>query len=177
VSTEYEVRVLEINKKEIIQKIEKLGGKFECIYNQKRYVYDFNPEIDNKWIRLRTDGFKTTLAIKEITNSNIDGTKELEVEVSGFDETNIILKELGYIPKACQENRRTRYMIDGIELDIDEWPMIPAYLEIEGKSEYEVNKMVEILDIEKSNVTAKDVQSIYNDVYGIDITKIKDLKF
>ena len=176
-NVEYEVRVLEINKKELISKIESLGGKFIGEYNQRRYVYDFNPKLDGKWIRLRTNGEETTLTIKEVTGTKIDSTKELEVIVSNFDDTNQILKELGYIPKGYQENKRIRYMLNGVELDIDHWPMIPIYLEIEGKDEQEVNAIIDLLEVDKSKITSKNVQSIYLEEYGINIEEIKDLRF
>ena len=88
---EIELRVYDINKEDLIKKIEKLNGKFINNYDQVRYVYDFNPVKENKWIRLRTDGFKTTLTIKEYTSSKIDGVKELEIEVSDMEKTNLIL--------------------------------------------------------------------------------------
>ena len=49
--TEYEIRVLEINKEEIIKKLEKLGATKLGEFNQKRYVYDLKPIDENKWIR------------------------------------------------------------------------------------------------------------------------------
>ena len=63
---EYEIRVLEINKEEIINKLEKLGATKIGEFNQKRYVYDLKPVQENKWIRLRTNGIKTTLTYKDI---------------------------------------------------------------------------------------------------------------
>ena len=95
---EYEVRVLEIDKDEIQSKLKKLNATLIEDVFQKRYVYDFNPVVSSKWIRLRTNGSKTTLTIKNVESSNIDGTKEVEIEVSDFDTTNEILKELGYTP-------------------------------------------------------------------------------
>ena len=44
--TEYEVRVLEINKDEIIKKLERLGAEKKGEFEQKRYVYDLRP-IEN----------------------------------------------------------------------------------------------------------------------------------
>ncbi len=38
-----------------------------------------------------------------------------------------------------QENKRTRYLVDGVECDIDTWPLLDPYLEIEGKSWEEVH--------------------------------------
>ena len=95
-NTEYEVRVLEINHEEMVKKIESLGAEFKFEALQQRYIYDVKPKKDNKWIRLRTDGKKTTLTIKDLQAKTIDGTKELEIAVDDFDKTNQILEELGY---------------------------------------------------------------------------------
>jgi len=175
--TEYEVRVLEIDTEEIIKKLESLGAKKEAEYDQKRYVYDLLEKDDGKWIRLRTNGTKTTLTYKDVTSDKIDGTKECEVEVSDFEGTNEILNKMGYFSKAYQENKRIRYYLDGVEIDIDSWPMIPTYLEIEGESEEAVNQMIKKLELPENKVTSLDVQSVYEKIYGIDITKIKNLKF
>ena len=172
--TEYEVRVLEIDEKKIKEKLEKLA-KFEWDHVQRRYVYDFIPKEDNKWIRLRTNGDKTTLTIKNLVSSEIDGTKELEIVVDDFDNTNLILSELGYKPRGYQENRRIQYKIDNVEIDIDYWPFIPTYLEIEGSSEKEVYEVLEKLGYKKKDCTTRDVEGIYLD-YGYTLKEIYDLK-
>ena len=174
---EYEVRVLEINKDEIQKKLDDLNATLVEDSFQKRYVYDFHPVVPSKWIRLRTNGTKSTLTIKNVESSNIDGTKEVEIEVSDFDTTNEILKELGYTPRGIQENKRIKYDLNGVEVDIDTWPKIPTYLEIEGKSEEEVYNTLELLGISKEDATALDVQSIYEEVYGIDLEKEPNLSF
>lgn len=175
--TEYEVRVLDIDKEKLICKLESLNAKKEGEYNQKRYVYDCLPKDDNKWIRLRTNGKETTLTFKHAQNDKIDGTKEAEVVVSDFKTTNEILNQMGYFSRSYQENNRVRYILDGVELDIDSWPMIPTYLEIEGKDEKSVLDMIEKLGLNKEKVTALDVQSVYKEIYGIDISNMKELKF
>lgn len=174
---EYECRVLEINKEEFITKLEKLGAIKVGEYFQKRFVYDFNPIVSNKWIRLRTNGKRTTLTIKELTNKTVDGTKELEIEVSDFDDTNKILNELGYIARNYQENKRITYMFDDIEIDIDTWPLIPTYVEIEGKNKECIDNFIKKLSICKKNITFLDVTSIYNEIYNIDILGITELRF
>lgn len=174
---EYEVRVLEIDEKSIKNKLNKLKAVLVEDVFQKRYVYDFNPKNPNKWIRLRTNGKKTTLTIKNVETSNIDGTRELEVVVDDFDTTNDILNELGYIPKGLQENKRIRYDLNGVEVDIDTWPGIPTYLEVEGSSEEEVYHTLDLLGIPRDRSTSLDVQSIYIEIYGIDIEKEPNLSF
>ena len=72
---EYEVRVLEIDPEEIKRKLKKINAILVEDVLQKRYVYDLKPVNPNKWIRLRTNCTKTTLTIKNVETSNIDGTK------------------------------------------------------------------------------------------------------
>lgn len=175
-NTEYEVRILEIDKNDFIKRLEQLGAKKEEDFFQRRYVYDFNPAIKGKWIRLRTNGRESTLTIKNIISPLIDGTKEIEIVVSDFDKCKYILNELGYHPKGYQENKRTRYYLDGVEIDIDTWPMIPTYVEIEGNSEEKVMTFIRKLGYNEDEITTLDVDSIYKK-YGYNLGEIKELKF
>ena len=175
--TEYEVRVLEINQDEMIKKLEELGATKKGTFDQKRYVYDLKPVQNGKWIRLRTDGKKTTLAYKDIVSNTIDGTKEVEFEVSDINEAKEFMNRIGFDYRNFQENRRIQYILDGVEIDFDTWPMVSTWMEIEGKSEEQVNSMIEKLKIDKSKITALNCDDIYRDIYGIDIKEIKTLKF
>ena len=175
---EYECRLLEIDKGNFEKLLLENGAVKKGDYFQKRYTYDFNPKKENKWIRLRTNGKVNTLTIKEITNNKaIDGTNELEIEVSNFEKTNEVLKELGYVYRNYQENKRTIYTLEGVEIDIDSWPMIPTYVEIEGKSTEDVYKIINKLNLPKDKITSLDVTGIYNDIYNIDVNNIKELRF
>ena len=176
-NTEIEERVLEIDKDKVIAKLEELGAKKIGDWHQKRYVYDFIPKRENEWIRLRTNGKETTLTYKNIESKDISGTKELEIVVSDFEETNQLLKIMGYTPRSFQENLRTRYYLDYIEIDIDTWPLIPTYLEIEGNSEEDVKRVEKLLELNESKVTTMNCQDIYLEEYGIDINQIEELKF
>ena len=174
--TEYEVRVLEINSEEMIQKLESLHAKLEFDAIQRRYVYDFKPSQKNRWIRLRTNGIKSTLTIKNVATSEIDGTQELEIVVDDFDRAHLILKELGYTERSYQENRRIQYDLNGVEVDIDTWPGVPTYMEVEGATEEAVYHALDVLGIDKDECTSLDVESIYYK-YNIDIKNISVLKF
>lgn len=175
--TEYEIRVLEIDKEKLIDKLEELGAKKVGEFNQKRYVYDLNPVQENKWIRLRTNGKETTLTYKSIEADTVDGTKEVEIKVEDFNTTNEFLNKIGFTARNYQENNRIQYILDDVEIDIDTWPKIPTYLEIEGKNEKEVKDMVKKLDLEVSKIALLNCNSIYKEIYNIDISKIKELKF
>ena len=176
-NTEFEERILEVDVEKMTGKLIALGATKVGEWHQKRYVYDFNPKRENEWIRLRDTGDEITLTYKNVEKNSVDGTKELEVAVHDFEKTNEILKILGYPPKAFQENKRIRYMLNGVEVDIDSWPLIPTYMEIEGGNVEEVRAIEELLEVEQSKITALNCQDIYEDIYGIDITKIKELRF
>ena len=175
---EYEMTILEIDKDLLVKKLESLGAIKVSDSLQRRFVYDFNPKLDKKWIRLRTNGDKTTLTIKEVFDKNvIGGTNELEIVVDDFDKTNKILNELGYKRRNYQENYRTSYKLGNVNFDIDSWPMIPTYVEIEGSSEDEVQSALKLLELDNLKTTTLDVDSIYNEIYNIKVMDIEELKF
>ncbi len=173
---EYEVKILDIDVDKIKKKLENLWAEFVSENIQKRYVYDFDPIDPNKWIRLRQKWDKVKLTVKEITNDSITWTKEIEVSVWDFETTNLLLQELWYFSKAYQENKRISYILDWVEIEIDFWPLIPAYLEIEGNSENEVKIIVEKLWYSMNDTTSINTNKVY-DKYAINLSEIKNLKF
>ena len=175
--TEYEIRILEIDKEEMIKRLENLGAKKVGEYEQKRYVYDLRPVEKGKWIRLRTNGLNTTLTYKDIVSNTIDGTKEIEIEVDDFEKTNEFLEKIGFKNRGYQENKRIQYILNNVEIDIDSWPMIKDYMEIEGMKEQDVLNMIKTLNIDESKVTTLNCDDIYKKIYNIDISKINELKF
>lgn len=172
--TEIECRLLEVDVDKLIDKLEKSKATFVGDWVQMRYCYDFKPVRKNSWIRLRTNGKETTLTIKEIGSDKIDGTKESEIVVSDFLGTDEILQKLGYKARSKQENRRIRFMLDGVEIDIDFWPYIPTYVEFEGESEDAIKTVCKKLDIPYDKTTSLDVESIYSK-YGITLSKISEI--
>ena len=173
--TEYEIRILEIDVEKFIDEIKKLGAIKVGEWHQKRYVFDTKPKSESEWFRLRTNGEVTTLTYKNVEANTIDGTKELEIEVSNFYDTLSMMELLGYKHRAYQENKRLRYILDNVEIDIDSWPLIPTYLEIEGPSEEAVYNTLKELGFDKNAATTRDVEGIYLD-YGHDLNQIYDLK-
>ena len=175
--SEYEITVLDTDVSEIEKKLESIGAIKQGEYFQKRNLYNFHEEYRGRFIRLRTNGEKTTLTIKDKSaKKEIGSVKELEIEVSSFEKTNEILELLGYEHSTYQENKRIIYKLGHIEFDIDTWPMIPTYLEIEGKNKEDVEKMIKILDIDEEKLSLDKVSEIYKK-YGIDIHQYKELKF
>lgn len=175
--TELEVKILEINPQALVQKLLDIGAeKVSETVLQRRYVYDVIPPRDSAWIRLRDDGKKITLTIKEILNDEIDGTKEIEVTVDNLQKANKLLEFLGFKSRAYQENKRTSFKLGSVEIEIDEWPQIPPYMEIEGPSKEEIEEVVSQLGYSMSDTTSENTEKIYAR-YGLDIHSFPELKF
>ena len=83
---------------------------------------------------------------------------------------------LGYKHRAYQENKRIRYILEGVDIDIDSWPLIPTYVGFESDSENKINNLLTKLEIDKSKITALNCEDIYKNVYNIDIDEITELK-
>ena len=184
--TEIECRLLNVDVAQFIKKLKDKNADFVGDWVQIRNCYDFTPVKPNSWIRLRTNGAETTLTIKEIANSKIDGTKECEIMVSDFNTTDEMLNKLGYFARSRQENRRIRYVLDDVEIDIDFWPLSPAYVEFEGKSEEAIRNLCKNIDVDFESLVSIDVERIYAH-YGINFSSlppiitledsVKNLKF
>ncbi len=174
--TELEVKILDVNIEGIKLILEKLQASYKWSKMMKRYVYNFNPIRQWSRVRLRDNWNQTTLTIKEISSDNIDWTKELEIVVDSFEKTHEILKKLWYKEKAYQENRRTSYDLMWVNIEIDERPMIPPYIEIEWNSTQEIEDIVSKLGYSMNQITAINTNKIYLK-YWIDIETISFLSF
>lgn len=174
--TEYEAKILDIAPGEIATLITAKGGtQTREPTLMRRRVYDIISGDASTWIRLRDTGSETTLCVKKIHDDTIDGTEEVESGVDDFDTTNELLGMMGFRPKSYQENRRTSFTLDGARLEIDTWPLIPPYLEIESESRDHVLQVAAILGYPEEQLTAENTTKIYGR-YGIDLNTIADLR-
>lgn len=175
-NTECEIRILNINVEELVEKLEELGAEKLGEYDQKRYVYDVIPREEGKFIRLRTNGVKTTLTYKDKKYTSMSSTKELELEIEDFDKAHMLLTLAGITADKYVENKRISYKYGDVEFDIDCYPMIPPYVEIEASSEDIVNEYISRLGLSDHEATVDSLKKIYAR-YDIDFTSMKEVKF
>lgn len=65
---------------------------------------------------------KPLLAVKHILNnksSSIQDLMETEIEVQSFEETDVLLQQLGFVHKSYQEKKRIVFELDKHEIDFD----------------------------------------------------------
>ncbi|WP_159839918.1 class IV adenylate cyclase [Nocardia sp. CY41] len=173
---EHEAKILDIDPDVIGQHIVDKGGRKVGERFMRRYVYDVTPGDASKWIRLRDNGDGTTLAVKHIVSDAIDGTHEVEVGVADFTATNALLETLGFTAKSYQETERVSFVLDGAQLELDTWPRIPPYLEIEAATKDEVIRIAGLLGYTEADLTSENTIKIYAR-HGIDLDAVRELRF
>lgn len=163
--------LLKLNPKKIIEKCNKSKIFQEEISNKL-----INP---NKWLRLRKSNNKIELTCKHIfekSNSSIQKVKECEIVVSNLEETNLLLEELGIVRRNYQEKIRNSFKYKSADIEIDEWPNLDPYLEIECDNEEIIEEIIEKLDLKFNEIVSVNTEQLYKRK-NIDILKISDLKF
>ena len=93
-----------------------------------------------------------------------------------MEKTNLILEELGYKKRSVQENKRTRYILNDVEIDIDTWPYLKTFVEFESKNEEKIYDVLRLLDIDIKNTTTKIADDFYYDI-GFTKEMLNDLRF
>jgi len=118
-----------------------------------------------KWIRLRQNGEKVELTVKYIYNVNpeydINDVKEIEINVSSFEITNKLLEEMGYFRKKLVEKKRISYKYNNVNIEIDQWPLVSPYIEIEGENTADIYTVVEKLGFDVKDAKVMNTEDVY----------------
>lgn len=167
---EYEATFIDINKDEYRKILENAGADLvKPEFLQKRVVF-YMPEghrIKGGWLRVRDEQDKITMSLKVIDGDKIENQKEICLKVNNFAEAVEFLERIGCTKKAYQENKRELWILDGVEITIDEWPFLEPFLEVEGKSEADVKSVSEKLGLDYSKAMFGSTDTIYSKKYNL----------
>ena len=141
---EFEIKFLEVDVPRLEKKLLAIGAEKVGEYKYAIILLDYpDRRLNNShaWVRLRTDGRETTLAYKQRlgvqshdASVSDEGMKEIEVKVDSYEKTFELFKSIGLVTKREEKRSRTRYKKNDVVYDIDFWPFIPPYVEIESTS-------------------------------------------
>ena len=171
---ETEIKILDIDRTEVIQNLKTLKAKFKGKYNLERVVFDLKGKKDPfASIRVRTDGKTVTMTLKDASNQKEGwktSTPEWEVVTDDFLRTKDLLYGLLY-PKHTKmvlhmRNTREIFEIGKISVTIDKWPKLPYLVEIEGPTENNIEKVYKKLDIQGRRIGNKPISEVYK-LYGL----------
>lgn len=168
---EIEAKFLDVNFDVLRVKLLEAGA--QCVQpmrlmRRKNFDHtDGRLEAIGGWVRVRDEGDKVTLAYKQLDNRNIDGTREVSVGVSDFDDTVTLLQAAGLRQTSYQETRRESWVLGGVQIELDEWPWVRPYVEIEAVDEEVLYDVARKLGFKKENALHGSVEIVYLQEYDV----------
>ncbi len=171
---EIETKVLDIDIKEVKTKLTSLGAKK---MQENRLIVDwYRPkgikEGEDPWfLRIRSySGKKHEVTWK--VKSDILGIarkhKEINFDIAEPEKLEDLFEELDLEKYAHQEKDRVSFAYKNWQFDIDQYPKMPAFLEIEGNSEENVKEAMKLLGLENNRTWAEGERILIQDTYGLD---------
>lgn len=167
---EIEIKVLDIDVEEMVEKLENLGAKKLGVEYQTNHIYDSKERpIEDGYLRIRermVDGEKLPSLMtfkKHLTNDGVRVNNECTTKIDSVAMTSKILEQLGYVEKSKANKKRISYAYESIRFDIDTWedPSYPdPYMEIEMANVDELDKVLAKLDIDKAKVSTASISDL-----------------
>lgn len=171
---ELEVKVLNIDKEKLKEKLVKLGAKLIKIELQVNTIFmDIDGDIEDVgkgYLRIResenllSKERETTLTFKRnISQDGFRKNEEIETLIEDKDSLVKILSCLKIEVQNVGKKERIRYEFEGIKFDIDTWDenTYPyPYLEIEVEDPSDLEKAIELLDLNRDHVTTESIKEL-----------------
>lgn len=177
---EIEVRFLEINKQDLLDKLLKLGAKdLGEVMLEEVIVYDKDLEWLNhkRLIRLRKNGDKISLTYKQHFPDPKEPADEVELKIDNLDQAIIFLEKIGFVAYRRQQKYRHTVKLGDVTLDFDTWPKIPTYVELEGPSVEALKSTAEKLGLDWPKAVYDDARMVIENIYKIPLGKMKWFTF
>ncbi|MGF7229465.1 MAG: class IV adenylate cyclase [Candidatus Saccharibacteria bacterium] len=169
--TEIEAKFLNIDHDAMRAKLTSLGAYLERSDRlMRRQNYDFPDKRLNAlhaWARLRDEGDKITLTYKQLQDRGLHGTKEVNIIVDSFEQADKLLQALGLSVHTYQETRRESWTLNGVQIELDQWPWIKPFLEIEGPTENSVRLTAKLLGLDWDVAVHGSVEIAYQAEYDV----------
>lgn len=171
---EIETKILNIDAEKIKEKLVSLGAN--KIQDTRLIVdwYRFKgvKEGEDAWfLRIRSN-LKGKHEVTWKARSEILGTarkhKEINFLIGEPEKLADLFEELGLEKYAHQEKDRVSFSYKDWQFDIDQYPKMPAFLEIEGKDEENIKEAIKLLGLEKNPTWAKGERILIQDTYKLD---------
>ena len=168
---EFEAKFLDIDYNDLITKVKSLGGILiqpNTIYNRSMFNLC---DIKKGYVRVRDEGNKVTMTSKIYKNPDYPDEYEIEIN-NDFEKGRAFLQSLNLTETAYHETMREKWNIpldktNICEIAIDCIPGIPMYVEVECKSEADLNKSIKMLNMDNSKKQYGTYGKVFNEYYGI----------
>ncbi len=169
---EHEVKVLDVNVEELCKKLEEIGAK--KVYEGVRTIIALDTKDnhylnnEDKLIRFtQEDKAKITMHVGQSTPET---KAAIKFKTTNSEEAMSFLLQLGLEPKTRVEAPRVSYELGKVSFDIDKFPAIPAFLEIDKEyleeEGYTLESLLAKLGLENNKVVVKGTEDIH-EMYGV----------
>lgn len=182
---EFEAKCVVESVADARRRLERIGAR--CVQPERllrRVVYDFSDgSLDRRgaWVRVRDEGDRITMSYKQAPEqSTIADCFETELTIDSYDNGVTFCEDLGMVRKSYQETKRESWETDDAKFDIDTWPGVPAFIEVEAADETTVRRYVEQLGLAWSDALFGGVGVIYHRELGLpeqEVNRIAEITF
>lgn len=141
---EIEAKILEIDPRRVTSDLERIGAVPSFEGTIKAYSFDYSDEkIRKEGSRLRLREKNSIVSVetiveltykKPVSKNGVKIVDEYEIKVDSLEETKRILELLGLVQYKSEEKLRISYKLPDASFEIDTFPNIPPFLEIEANS-------------------------------------------
>jgi len=154
---EKEIKILDIDTKEICEKLEKMWAEktFDGVIHDVYYDFpndESKPKMqqNNRMFRVRKKWETHLYTIKNKRfdveeNEDVIAKDEHEMQISDVESFSAVLEKYGMVKTREKIKHRISYNLNWAEFDIDKYEKIPALLEIEETSQANIDAWVEKL--------------------------------
>lgn len=177
---EIEARFLEIDKAGLEKKLRQLGAvdSGERLLRESIYAPAGSDWYERgKFVRIRQDGSVAALTYKHHQAAELGRTEEIEIVINDAPRAALLLERLGLVLQRQQEKRRHTFHLGETIIDIDTWPGVPAYLEIEGKTATAVRETADALELPWSEAVFESAGRMIEKRYGVPVSRLKSFTF
>ena len=167
---EFEAKFLNIDITSIKKKLRENGAtKVHDPMKFYRLIFKRCEEAGDKpgFVRIRDEGKKITMTTKIFNDKKFPEEREVTINES-FEKGCEFLKAIGIEEKSYQETMREKWSHPLVhEITFDIVPGLPIYMEIDCTSEENLNKLVSLLELDKTNMKYGSFDKTYTEYYDI----------
>lgn len=179
-NTEIEARFLDIDKQKLIDRLVELEAinKGEAMLSEVIFYDQSNTwSSGGRFVRIRSSGDTTKMTYKHHHTQAIDGAREIEFAIPSGELAEEFLEAIGLVASRRQEKKRHTFEKDGVTVDIDTWPQIPTYVELEGPSEAAIKSVAALLELKWEDAVFEDARAVIQNRYNIPVGDLKWFTF
>lgn len=152
------------------EKLVKIGAKI--VHPREKYIRSVYFMCDRNikgFFRIRDEAGKVFLTAKTY-NKDSNFPEEYELSINeDFNKALALFNAIGLTKKALQESYREKWIHKlAHEITFDTIPGIPTYMEIDCDKEEKLNKLIDLLDLDRSKMRYGSFDRTYEEYYGID---------